>query len=257
VKVVNMTCGLIIILLSLVSALEASFIFDTADVAVTTGETLELKCGVKQDFRYCVWENEKGYIYQVEDVHAGVHAGMRAPEDLTDNQCGVVIDSIGAQDLGAWTCKVHLAGRTLVGSRNVGKTNMGPCDESFVLLGQECYYFHESSHKSWQDAREYCRSMTTLADLAVVDECHELALIWDHVIMYHNATWHWIGGSDLGQEGYWYFVDASPVPVGTPFWRPGNPSDDGNCLDLSEPYGYFNDYDCEKTGHFICQQIFL
>ncbi|XP_069939805.1 regenerating islet-derived protein 4-like isoform X2 [Cherax quadricarinatus] len=251
---VNMSYVLtIIVVLMMASALDASLIFDTADVQVIPGQSLTLTCGVKQDFRLCFWENDRGDIFQVEDVHAGVHPGMRTPEDLTDNQCGVVIESLGVEDLGKWTCKVLLAGRSLVGSKKVGKTKAVECIEPFVRLGDHCYYFYESGVKTWEEAREYCLSMGTWTDLAVVNDCHQLTLVWDHILMYYNSSRYWIGGADLGQEGSWYFVDGSTVPVGTPFWYPDNPSGNGNCLSLSFSHGYFDDEDCEIKVHFVCQ----
>nr|XP_045588273.1 C-type lectin mannose-binding isoform-like isoform X2 [Procambarus clarkii] len=243
----------IAIVLSLAAVSDASIIFDVADVEVTPGQTLTLSCGVRQEFRHCLWENERGDIFQVEDVHAGVHPGLRAPEDLTDNQCGVVIDSVSVEDLGAWTCRVFLAGRTLLASRNVGKTQAESCPDPFVLLGGQCYYFHTSTTLSWQDAREYCWSMDTAADLAVVDDCHQFAIIWDHILIYYTGKWFWVGGTDLGQEGEWYFINGNPVPMGLPFWLPGSPNDEGNCLDISVNSGYFNDYPCVNKGSFICQ----
>nr|XP_045588248.1 asialoglycoprotein receptor 1-like isoform X1 [Procambarus clarkii] len=247
----------ITIALSLVAvSADSSIIFDVADVEVTPGQTLTLSCGVRQEFRHCLWENERGDIFQVEDVHAGVHPGLRAPEDLTDNQCGVVIDSVSVEDLGAWTCRVFLAGRTLLASRNVGKTQVDACRDPFGKVGGECYYFHTTTALTWQDARDYCLSVDPFSDLAVVDDCFQFRLIWNHILIYFPGHSWWIGGSDLEQKGDWYFIDGSPVPMGTPFWYPGSPSSDGDCLLITSTYGYLNDSSCETPFSFICQQLY-
>ncbi|KAK8749188.1 hypothetical protein OTU49_015723 [Cherax quadricarinatus] len=251
----HLGCFVATVVLSLASSSDATLIFDATHVKVITGESLALNCGVEQDFRHCVWENDRGNIFQVEDVHTGFHHGMRAPEDLTNNQCGIIIDSVSNEDLGEWRCTVHLPGRSLTGSRRVEITEAEECLGSFLRLGGECYYFHEDSAMNWQDARDYCRSLGSLADLAVVNDCHQLSLIWNHILMYYETTWHWIGGNDKEEEGSFYFVDGSAVPEGTPFWRPGAPESDGDCLNLSEKHGYFNDYPCDNVAPFICQQL--
>lgn len=68
--------------------------------------------------------------------------------------------------------------------------------------------------------------------------------------------WHWIGGSDRFQEGSWHWVTGEPVAMGAPFWKPGEPSGDAGCLDLSTPYGYFNDYTCTGESYFVCQILY-
>lgn len=53
---------------------------------------------------------------QVEDVHAGLHPGLRAPGNLTNNQCGIVVERASEGHAGKWTCRALLDGQALRGS---------------------------------------------------------------------------------------------------------------------------------------------
>lgn len=98
---------------------EVSLIFDRSKIIVNPGDQLDLDCGVRGDKRYCIWENESGHIYQVEDVYVNVYDGMRKPANTEGNECGIVINSADIEHHGLWTCKVFVVGDSLVGSKNV------------------------------------------------------------------------------------------------------------------------------------------
>ncbi|KAK8749187.1 hypothetical protein OTU49_015723, partial [Cherax quadricarinatus] len=260
-KVVNMSCEMMmtvaLLLLLLASSLaDASLIFDAAEVKVTPGESLTLSCGVKQQFRLCLWSHEDGRSFLVEDVHAGAHPGMSAPRNLTDNQCGINIESVSTEDSGAWTCSVFLADR---GTEFHMTKTVTACHTPFTAVGGGCFYFHEFS-KNWHNARDYCRGMSTseyTVDLATVDSCDQLGIIRQFILMTYEPVWHWIGGSDMNEESNWHWVNGDTVPSSVPFWYPGHPLIDttANCLCLEEDYGYYYDYDCENIGPFLCEEV--
>ena len=56
-------------------------------------------------------------------MHAGLHAGLRAPHNLTHNQCGIVVEQSSGKDAGDWTCRVVLDGdgHTLNDVKTVGR----------------------------------------------------------------------------------------------------------------------------------------
>ena len=54
-------------------------------------------------------------------MHAGLHPGMKAPSNLTHNQCGIVVDALSERSFGKWTCRVYFAGLTLRSEKTVGK----------------------------------------------------------------------------------------------------------------------------------------
>ncbi|KAG0710779.1 C-type lectin domain family 17, member A [Chionoecetes opilio] len=232
----------------------SSLYFDFSDVSVKVDEQLELACGVEGHFRHCFWETERGDVFQVEDVHAGLHPNMRASSNLTHNQCGIVVDALTERNFGKWTCRVYFAGSTLRAERTIGKALS--CPEPFTQVGTDCYYIHHESDYTWEEARNVCQGLDPNGDLAVLNDCHQFQLVWNKILVDYPTSWYWIGGSDRYQEGSWHWVSGEPVAMGTPFWRPDEPQADGGCLNLSTPYGYFNDYSCSQKSYFICQILY-
>ncbi|KAK8749179.1 hypothetical protein OTU49_015719, partial [Cherax quadricarinatus] len=253
-NMVNMIFCLITVL-SLGSASDASLIFDADNVKVTPGESLTLSCGVKQEFILCIWDHEDGRSVQAKDVHSGFHPGMRAPEDLTDNQCGIVINSVSVEDSGKWTCRVFLTSGGELRNTKVVEA----CHDPFIVVGSECLYFHEG-HTNWTTARDYCRSLSNsqyTSDLATVDSCEQLGDIYQHVVMEYGLVWHWLGGSDEYEESGWHWVTGGTVPRSVPFWYPGRPTIDTsvNCLSMHSQTGYLYDHECNLNGSFICEEF--
>nr|XP_045588173.1 uncharacterized protein LOC123750095 isoform X1 [Procambarus clarkii] len=254
---VNISCALLIIVLALASA-DATLIFDASDVKATPGTSLALSCGVKEDFRLCFWDHEDGRSFQVEDVHAGVHPGLRAPEDLIDNQCGVVIDSVSVEDSGAWTCRVFLADN---GGELRNTKIVAACHDPFTYVSGGCFYFHSTEGLSWSQGRDYCQSLTTseyYSDLATVQSCDQLGEIWQHIVInYENPPMFFIGGTDVNEEGNWHWVTGGTVPRSAPFWYPRHPQVDTtrNCLYIQAASGYFADASCSSVIPCICEEF--
>ncbi|KAK7084208.1 hypothetical protein SK128_019198, partial [Halocaridina rubra] len=68
----------------------------------------------------------------------------------------------------------------------------------------------------------------------------------------HN---YWLGASDQEEEGLWKFVNNQPVPMGTPFWGPGEPNggEANNCAILNQSNNhYWYDVDCGNSYNAIC-----
>ncbi|CAL4093312.1 unnamed protein product, partial [Meganyctiphanes norvegica] len=95
-----------------------SFIFTNGDVIVKPGDIVPLNCGIVGEFRYCVWEHGQD-IFQTEDIHSDVYPGMSQPFNTENNQCGIELDNISAEDQGEWTCKIFIKGGSKVGKNNV------------------------------------------------------------------------------------------------------------------------------------------
>lgn len=96
-------------------------IFDSSDIAVNLNASVGLNCGVVQGTEAtCVWETEKGEIVEVQDVHNGdVHDTYSKPDVLTDNQCGIVIDSVQLNNIGTWHCNVFVGEKTFTNSKRL------------------------------------------------------------------------------------------------------------------------------------------
>ena len=54
-------------------------------------------------------------------MHAGLHGGLRAPHNLTHNQCGIVVEKSSGKDTGEWTCHVLLNKAALKAVTTVGR----------------------------------------------------------------------------------------------------------------------------------------
>lgn len=219
-------------------------------VPLKFGAPLQLDCGVNGPLRHCFWETADGRIVQVEDVYAGLHPGLRAPGNLTNNQCGIVVEQARAGHAGEWTCRALLDGQALRGSMRAAVE----CVYPFVAVGGGCYYFSETLLQSWEDARSFCKSLSVGADLAVLDDCHQFQLVWGHILVNYEVSVHWIGGHDDASDGKFYWVDNTLMVMGTPFWRPNYPSGLESCVALSNAGGYFIDQPCTEPHHYVCQQ---
>jgi len=96
---------------------ESRIIFNTDEVLVNINEMVSLDCGFQGTYRYCVWEHA-GELFDVVDIHNNIYSGLSKPENVEGNQCGIVLDSVAAEDHGEWTCKVYIKGNIVVGSKN-------------------------------------------------------------------------------------------------------------------------------------------
>lgn len=218
------------------------------DILLQVKAPLQLDCGVEGPYRHCYWETHDGRFFQVEDVHAGLHAGVRAPHTLTHNQCGIVVENTTVADVGEWSCHVLLEEEALKGVRTVGRA----CTPPFESLGTGCYYFSEIVTNIWEEARTFCKSLSPNADLAVLDDCHQFQLVWNHILVNFEPTAHWIGATDEHLDGQFYWVDGTSVDLGTPFWYPNYPRGQ-HCVEMSAPYGYYVDDPCTDVHHFVCE----
>ncbi|XP_050736495.1 alpha-N-acetylgalactosamine-specific lectin-like [Eriocheir sinensis] len=229
------------------------------DVPLEVGAPLHLDCGVRGHYRHCLWETEDGRVFQVEDVHGGRHAGLRAPSNLSDNQCSIVLEQASAGDAGAWTCTVFLQGSALTTVRNVVTKETRACISPFESVGGGCFYFAANLEMNWNDARAFCKSLSSGADLAVVDDCNLMHLLWNHILMAYGAGNYLLGATDQHEEGTWVWVDGTAVTMGTPFWLYGQPDNQNNVqhyLRLFEQYGgYFDDASYGAEYHFVCQDL--
>ncbi|XP_071522539.1 C-type lectin domain family 4 member E-like isoform X2 [Panulirus ornatus] len=69
-----------------------------------------------------------------------------------------------------------------------------------------------------------------------------------------------VGGTDRGDEGAWYWVDGTPMNMGLPYWGQTDgvhePSggEEQNCAELNKNNRYYiHDGECEKYAFALCQ----
>merc|ERR1712002_785269 len=133
------------------------------------------------------------------------------------------------------------------------------CPSPFIKIGTECYAL-QLQKLDWHSARAACNALAPpgeVADLAKLDSCDQHSKVWQYILMNDHTASYWLGGYDLNEEGFWHWVDGSPMDMSPPMlqWWEGNPSGgtDQNCLILTGPPGRLNDYICAKQCYSICQ----
>uniref|UniRef100_A0A3P9IAX4 C-type lectin domain-containing protein n=1 Tax=Oryzias latipes TaxID=8090 RepID=A0A3P9IAX4_ORYLA len=118
-----------------------------------------------------------------------------------------------------------------------------------LLFGSSCYFFSVES-KSWDKAREFCR--TTEADLVVINSNDEKVLVSLVCVCFRLL---------FSQEGTWKWVDGSPLTL-TLFWEKDQPDNGGgrvsygeeDCVQIRNTPGFWNDVSCETSLRWICEK---
>ncbi|XP_071536597.1 C-type lectin domain family 17, member A-like [Panulirus ornatus] len=135
------------------------------------------------------------------------------------------------------------------------------CPEPFQLLGENCYYFATET-MSWEEARDYCRSLSQnyASDLAVFDfTCDDYRHIFAHMSVTAITPAHWIGASQLGHQGYWTWIDSRPMDLSASYWREDEPmsTHEWNCAQILKEGGFQRfcliSNNCSNSRHFVCQ----
>ncbi|XP_053692514.1 perlucin-like protein [Sabethes cyaneus] len=117
-------------------------------------------------------------------------------------------------------------------------------------------YYIPNVTGNWFQATEYCNSIGMR--LAVITNAQDNTVVVELAkadSKYKPAVW--IGGSDLGREGEFYWQ-----PTGAKFsytnWNATQPDDMGNenCVEIRAEFAYnWNDHRCELVQHFVCENI--
>ena len=78
-------------------------------------------------------------------------------------------------------------------------------------------------------------------------------------LMFEERSDHvWLGGSDLFQEGKWFWATSGLSISGNDTdWAPNQPNNahGENCLEMSAAKGHWNDADCDRDLTFVCQKM--
>ncbi|XP_041929173.1 C-type lectin domain family 4 member F-like [Alosa sapidissima] len=111
-------------------------------------------------------------------------------------------------------------------------------------------YYISTMNKSWDDARQDCKSRG--ADLIKIDSQEEQ----EFVSSFNKEAW--IGLSDVNIEGQWRWVDGSPLT--TKFWAKDQPNSykgEQDCVKLwlSPPLENWNDEKCSIVHTWICEKL--
>ncbi|KAG0719919.1 hypothetical protein GWK47_049479 [Chionoecetes opilio] len=136
------------------------------------------------------------------------------------------------------------------------------CAGDFELVGSACYLIPTEEY-DWFTAMEHCNNLPLpngkMAALARVQSCHHLVLLWQHITdKGYPIVDYWLGGTTaLDTTGVFRWNSTGEmVPMGVPFWFPGQPDRPHleRALSLSKT-GYFADENEIIRQRFICQLV--
>ncbi|XP_022092945.1 alpha-N-acetylgalactosamine-specific lectin-like [Acanthaster planci] len=130
------------------------------------------------------------------------------------------------------------------------------CPRGWVTHGHHCYLYVPQP-ESFNTAESLCVARglpgrpSHLA--SVLDEA-EASFLADLIKRSGSTPHAWIGLLDIALEGYWSWLDGSPLS--STQWGPGQPDNSGNedCVFLRTD-STWNDYVCESSVVYICKML--
>nr|CBK19534.1 perlucin B protein precursor [Haliotis laevigata] len=128
------------------------------------------------------------------------------------------------------------------------------CPLGFHQNRRSCYWF-STIRSSFAEAAGYCRYLES--HLAIISNKDEDSFIRGYATRLGEAFNYWLGASDLNMEGRWLWEGQRRMNYTN--WNPGQPDNAGgieHCLELRRDLGNYlwNDYQCQKPSHFICEK---
>jgi len=92
------------------------------------------------------------------------------------------------------------------------------------------YYIYSNVCNSWEEAEMFCRARG--GHLAVINDMQENIVLFDYMKLM-NLQNAYFGFTDREREGYWRWIDGTPVTFTN--WAKGEPNNEGG----REHYGMF------------------
>ncbi|TMW41002.1 hypothetical protein DOY81_013918, partial [Sarcophaga bullata] len=120
-----------------------------------------------------------------------------------------------------------------------------------TVVGQKLYYFEEKIIMTHANATEECKKMGM--NLASIKSKQEREYLKEYIQQaYGKLEAYWLDG--FKKNGQWIWMGHGEN-IETFFWHKGEPnnlSDLENCLQTWDNEFDWNDNDCKKKFHFIC-----
>ncbi|XP_076991213.1 C-type lectin domain family 4 member F isoform X3 [Tamandua tetradactyla] len=127
-----------------------------------------------------------------------------------------------------------------------------------ILQGWKVYsgslYYFSNAKKSWNEAEQFCVSQG--AHLASVTSEEEQAFLTKST----STSYHWIGLTDRGMEGFWRWADGTPFSSAgsRKFWDKNQPDNwrhkNGHTEDCVHIQQMWNDMYCDATYNWVCKK---
>ncbi|XP_077587204.1 C-type mannose receptor 2-like isoform X2 [Stigmatopora nigra] len=124
------------------------------------------------------------------------------------------------------------------------------CEAGWTEYKRKCYYFSKTGEgKSWFSAQDYCEDKN--AQLLIIKDLEERDWVRSQIADY---AYHYIGLTDMNNEGKWEWIDTTSLDPKLANWHKGEPNNDGNKEDCVEMQGGWNDVNCNHHRGFICKK---
>merc|ERR550519_65094 len=147
-------------------------------------------------------------------------------------------------------CSTGLVSGSAISESDADPTVKSSCPRGWIVatyINMSCLKFNTSSIMTWFEANIYCQQdeKAALVEVLTGEQMEFLSLQADMLDVMIGELHYWMGGSDLGREGQWYW-NPSITEVGDFIWHDGEPDGeyDNNCMGF-RPYP--NDPDAVLT----------
>ncbi|KAM4676597.1 hepatic lectin-like isoform 2-T2 [Discoglossus pictus] len=124
------------------------------------------------------------------------------------------------------------------------------CEGDWKMFNGSCYHFSVTK-LTWVRARGLC--LRSNSDLVVINSAEEQSFIAQTA----GGDHHWIGLSDLNDEGIWKWVDGTDYENSYKYWKKGEPNDYDHNEDCAIMWNTaeWNDFVCTKSeGFALCER---
>ncbi|XP_077982473.1 polycystin-1-like protein 2 isoform X2 [Glandiceps talaboti] len=128
------------------------------------------------------------------------------------------------------------------------------CSAPWIKYRDSCYWFAQKGQAtSWKNARLFCQVMSCKADLAVINDSDEMAMIEAYVDVLDSTNSWWLGCTNA-KDNKWSCIDNTSLTFTN--WSPGHPSRRSNrCIHMWRLNNQaWNDAHCNQDWAFICEQ---
>ena len=71
-----------------------------------------------------------------------------------------------------------------------------------------CFYFNEQRHRTWFDARGFCKEIDITSDILTINNAQEQAFIAGQIVSKPLTTSFWIGATDQNMDSGWMWRDG-------------------------------------------------
>ena len=125
----------------------------------------------------------------------------------------------------------------ILGGIQASKCPRGWFDATYLNMG--CLSFNASQPMAWNEAEDFCKSVNNshLVEIFNSEQQEFMVMkLYEFVELTGQENTWWIGLTDEGSEGIWYWAHSHKVAEYTS-WNKGEPNDTGCTCTMNANYG--------------------